>query len=56
MWITMLTAFVVLAAFLFFWIVFYKKEDSDNSSTVRYSCHQCNEKNCNCSEGDGKVK
>ncbi len=46
MWLTILIAFVILAAFLFFWIVFYKKEDKEK--TVQFSCHQCDEKDCTC--------
>jgi len=46
MWRTILIAFVILAAFLFFWIVFYKKEDKEKP--VQFSCHHCDEKDCTC--------
>ncbi len=44
-----------LAAFLFFWIVFYKKEDSTDKPDVTYICNECGENHCNCyEEGDTK--
>jgi hypothetical protein len=46
MWLTILIAFFVMSAFLFFWIVPYKKDDKDKP--VHFSCHHCNEKNCTC--------
>ncbi|MCP4111485.1 MAG: hypothetical protein GY749_39145 [Desulfobacteraceae bacterium] len=37
-----------LAAFLFFWIVFYKKENSKDKPDVIYTCGECGESHCNC--------
>ncbi len=54
MWGTVLIFIAVLAAFLFFWIVFYKKETSDKPTT--YSCHHCNDKDCSCSKEDASAK
>jgi hypothetical protein len=54
MWGTAIVFVAVLAAFVFFWLVFYKKETSDKPT--QYSCHNCGEQHCDCSKDDASAK
>jgi len=53
---TIFVLFAVLVAFLFFWLVFYKKERASEvkKADASYVCKECGKKDCNCYKTDEK--
>jgi len=46
MWILLVTAIIVVAVLVWFWIIRTRKEPESDVPT--YECPECGEKHCNC--------